>query len=154
MATHEAKSGVYMMQNPTKYVGTKTEGGVSYRSSWEQRMYYYMDHNANVIEWSAETLIIPYIFSLDGKPHKYYPDIVCKISTRNGIKTFVIEIKPEKQTAEPAKPKNRSIERKQRYEQELFVYAKNTDKWKAATDYCKRNGMEFLVLTEKHIFGK
>lgn len=154
MSSHEAKQGVYTLKNPVKYVGIKTDGGVSYRSTWEQRLYYYMDHNANVIEWSAESVIIPYVFSLDGKVHKYYPDVVCKIQTRNGIRKFVIEVKPEKQTMEPSKPQNRSIERKKRYEQELFVYAKNTDKWKAATKFCGDNDMEFVILTEKHIFGK
>jgi len=154
MANYEAKKGVYQLNNPTKYVGPKTEGGVLYRSSWEQRLFYYMDHNQNVIEWSSEHIIIPYLFSLDGKIHKYYPDVVCKISTRNGIKTFIIEVKPEKQTCEPTKPKNRSIDRKKRYEQEMFTYVKNTDKWASAKKFCNDNGYEFMILTEKHIFGK
>ena len=64
---NEARKGVYMLKNPDKYVGPITEGGVLYRSSWEQRVFYYMDHNRNVIEWSSEGLVIPYLFKLDGK---------------------------------------------------------------------------------------
>jgi len=153
MPNYEAKQGILQLKNPHKYTGVKTDGGVLYRSSWEQRLFYYMDHNANVIEWSSETLIIPYLFTLDGKVHKYYPDIVCKMNTRNGIKTFILEVKPEKQTAEPIKPKNRSLDRKARYEKEMFTYVKNTDKWKAANDYCSKNGLEFMLITEKHLFG-
>ena len=145
--------GVYRLKNPSKYTGPLTEGGVLYRSSWEARVFYYMDHNLNVIEWSSEGLVIPYIFALDGKPHRYYPDVVCKINTKDGIKTFIIEIKPKKQTVEPTKPKNRSIDRKKRYESEMFTYIKNKNKWEATEEYCKKNGYEFKLFTEDIIFG-
>lgn len=151
---HESKKGVYMMKNPHKYVGPITEGGVLYRSSWEERMFFYMDHNLNVIEWSSEGVAIPYIFRLDGKVHKYYPDIIAKIKTRDGIKTFVIEVKPAWQTVEPSKPKNRSLSRKERYEKEMYTYIKNVDKWEGAKEYCEKNGYEFEIFTEKEIFGK
>ena len=150
---YEAKKGVYQLDNPGKYIGPLTDGGVLYRSSWEARVWYYMDHNANVIEWASEGLIIPYIFKLDSKVHKYYPDVVCKINTRDGIKTFIIEVKPYKQTIEPSKPKNRSLDRKHRYETELFTYSKNISKWEAAEEYCKKNGYEFKIITEKEIFS-
>ncbi len=151
---YAAKKGVYQLQNPSKYNGPLTEGGVLFRSSWESRVFYYMDHNLNVVEWSSEKLIIPYVFRLDGKAHRYYPDVVAKINTKDGIKTFVIEVKPFRQTCEPTKPKNRSLERKARFEKEMHTYIKNDDKWKAAKDYCERNGYEFKIFTEKEIFGK
>jgi len=147
------KQGIYQLSNPSKYSGPLTDGGVLYRSSWESRVFYYMDHNLNVIEWASEELVIPYIFSLDGKPHRYYPDIVCKVNTKDGIKTFVIEIKPRKQTVEPTKPKNRSLDRKKRYESEMFTYIKNKNKWEAAKQYCEKNGYEFKLFTEDVIFG-
>ncbi len=150
---YAAKQGVYQLQNPSKYNGPLTDGGVLYRSSWESRVFYYMDHNLNVIEWSSEGLVIPYIFALDGKPHRYYPDVVCKINTKDGIKTFIIEIKPKKQTIEPTKPKNRSLSRKKRYETEMFTFIKNTNKWDATEAYCEKNGYEFKLFTEDTIFG-
>lgn len=146
------KQGIYQLDNPSKYNGPLTDGGVLYRSSWESRVFYYMDHNANVIEWSSEALIIPYVFNLDGKVHKYYPDVVAKINTRDGVKVFVIEIKPKKQTVEPQKPKNRSLERKRKYEEALFTYSKNVCKWDAAKKFCENKGYEFKLITEDEIF--
>lgn len=153
-ASNAAKKGVYILKNPTKYVGPITDGGVLYRSSWEERVFYYMDHNLNVIEWSSEGLAIPYLFRLDGKIHKYYPDVVAKINTRDGIKTFVIEVKPLKQTMEPTKPKNRSLSRKEKYDKEMFTYIRNTDKWEEAKKYCDKHGYQFEIFTEREIFGK
>ena len=112
-----------------------------------------MDHNSNVIEWASEPLAVPYLFSLDGKVHRYYPDIICKIQTKHGIKQFMLEIKPAKQTVEPSKPKNRSLKRKKRYENEMFTYIKNKDKWEAAEKFCEEHGYEFKLITEADIFG-
>lgn len=154
----EAKKGIYLLNNPHKYIGTLTKDGtqegVLFRSSWEERMYYYMDHNKNIVEWSAESVIIPFLFTLDGKVHRYYPDIYCKVNTRDGIKKYIFEVKPEWQTVEPQKPKNRSLERKKRFEKEMYTFVKNRDKWNAAEEWCKKNDHEFMVLTEKHIFAK
>ena len=150
---YEAKKGIYRLDNPSKYNGPLTKEGVLYRSTWEARVFYYMDHNSNVIEWSSEGLVIPYIFKLDGKVHKYYPDVVCKVNTNSGIKTYIIEVKPEKQTIEPTKPKNRSLSRKKRYESEMAVYIKNTSKWEATQEFCDKNGYEFKIFTEKVVFG-
>ena len=154
MSKYAAKQGVYTLIFPNKYNGPLTEGGVLYRSSWESRMFYYMDNNVNIVEWSSEALVIPYVFKLDGKVHKYYPDIVCKVNTNNGIKKYIIEIKPEKQTMEPKKPKNRSLSRKKRYESEMFTFIKNSNKWDAAHQYAEKNGYEFKLLTETTIFNK
>ena len=35
------------------------------------------------------------------------------------------------------------------YEQSMYV--KNQAKWQAATEFCKRKGLEFIILTEKHL---
>lgn len=149
-----AKKGMYLLEFPNKYVGkTNDSNEILYRSSWEQRVFYYMDHNKNIIEWSNETIIVPYIFKLDGKVHRYYPDIVCKAKTSKGIKSFMMEIKPKWQTIEPSKPKNRSRDRKVRYEKEMFTYIKNTCKWEAAEEFCKKNNYEFKIITEDEIFN-
>jgi len=35
----------------------------------------------------------------------------------------------------------------------VFTYAKNTAKWKAAEEYCRKKGWKFKILSEKDIFG-
>lgn len=150
---YEPKQGTYILSFPSKYTGEIKDGGVFYRSSWEKRVFTYMDNNKNVIEWSSESLVVPYLFSLDNKVHRYYPDILCKIDTKDGLKSYMIEVKPESQTKEPLKPQNRSLARKQRFEKEMFTYVKNQDKWKAAKEYSSKNGLEFILITEKELFG-
>jgi hypothetical protein len=63
------------------------------------------------------------------------------------IKTYVIEIKPKKQTNKPKPRKN-----KRAYLNECITYETNSCKWKAATDFCKKNGWTFQILTEEDIF--
>jgi len=153
MSKYESKKGYYKLIFPSKYTAkTNNNGEILYRSSWEQRVFYYMDNNKNVIEWSNEALTIPYLYKLDGKIHRYYPDIVCKVSSNEGVKNFILEIKPYKQTVPPNKPKNRSLSRKAKYDREMAVYIKNTCKWEAATEFCKKNGYEFKIITENEIF--
>ena len=153
---NEAKQGSYRLRFPHKYKGPLDENGdVHFRSSWESRLFFYMDHNANFVEWGSESITIPYLFSLDNKVHKYYPDIVCKAQLADGsLQTFILEVKPDSQTKMPSKPKNRSIDRKKRYEQEMYVYVKNQDKWKYTEEYCKKNNYVFLLVTENEIFGR
>ena len=61
------------------------------------------------------------------------------------IKKYIIEIKPNRQTKPPAKPKD-----KQRV---IYVKHMNTQrikaKWEAADEWCKDRGYEFKVFTEK-----
>ena len=152
-ANNKAKKGLYKLDFPNKYVGkTSDNGEVLYRSSWEQRVFYYMDHNKNVIEWSNETVVVPYLFKIDGKVHRYYPDVVCKAKSGEGIVTMMLEVKPKWQTVAPTKPKNRSISRKERYEKDMYTYVKNECKWEAAEAFCAKNGYIFKIITEDDIF--
>ena len=151
---YESKKGYYTLVNPQKYTGKMgSNNEILYRSTWEQRCFYYMDTNKHVIEWSNETLVIPYLLKTDGKVHRYYPDVFCKMQTNDGIKTYIIEIKPYSQTIPPTAPKNRSLKRKQRYEMEVATYVKNTCKWDATIEFAKKNDAEFIILTEKEIYG-
>jgi hypothetical protein len=63
------------------------------------------------------------------------------------LKTYLIEIKPESQTLPPVPPKKKT----KRFIQEVMTYGKNQAKWKAATEYAKDRGWEFMILTEKHL---
>jgi len=147
--TDNYSQGIYEVKNPEKYVGKKKP---FYRSSYEKRLFYYMDNNELVLEWSSESICIPYLFDVDNTNHRYYPDIIAKIKTNSGIVTYVIEIKPFKQTQPPLKPKNNNQKRLTRYNNELFMYIKNTNKWKYAEEYCKKYNYVFKIITENDIF--
>ena len=45
---------------------------------------------------------------IDNRPHRYFPDFYIKVKESTGvIKKYIIEIKPNKQTKPPAKPKDK-----------------------------------------------
>ena len=95
-----AYSGKFQPKNPKKYKGNLSN--IVYRSSWEARCMSYFDKNENVIWWSSEEIIVPYRSPVDGKVHRYYPDFIIKVKQKDGgIKTIMIEIKPEYQKKEP-----------------------------------------------------
>ena len=92
----------YKIENPSKYIGDPTK--IICRSLWERRVCKYLDENINVLRWGSEELIIPYYSPVDKKNHRYYPDFIAEIKDKSGnIKTYVIEVKPKKQT-KPPKP--------------------------------------------------
>jgi hypothetical protein len=66
-----------------------------------------------------------------------------KIRFNNG-KTFLVEIKPKKQTEEP-KRRGRTTPK---YITEVMTYAKNQSKWKAAAALCTDRGWTFSIWTE------
>ena len=63
------------------------------------------------------------------------------------IQTYIVEIKPKKQTISPKPKKN-----KRAYLNECITYETNMCKWKAAEAFCKTNGWIFKILTEDNIF--
>lgn len=108
-----------------------------------------MDSNVNVVRWGSEELSIPYISPKDNKVHKYYPDFIAEVKTKEGnIETFLIEVKPKKQTIEPKRKKTKS------YISESITYKINTSKWEAASKFCQKEGWKFIILTEEHLFPK
>jgi hypothetical protein len=110
----------------------------------------YCDTNENILEYASEELAIPYISPVDGKIHKYFPDVYIKVKEPDGsIKKYLIEIKPYKQTMAPPKPKRQT----KGYIYEVYEYAKNQSKWEAAREYCKDRGWTFRILTENEIYG-
>jgi hypothetical protein len=40
------------------------------------------------------------------------------------------------------------------FERAIQTYIKNTAKWKAAREYAQQNKIEFMIITEEHIFGR
>lgn len=137
-------SGKYPIKNPKKYRGDFKK--IIYRSSWELRFMVYCDKHPAVLEWSSEEIIIPYISPKDNDYHRYYPDFWIKVQTKEGVKEFLIEVKPHAQTLPPKKRK-----KTRRFIAEQLTYEVNQAKWAAAKVYCSKKNMEFKVLTEKHL---
>jgi hypothetical protein len=138
--------GKYQPTNPKKYRGDPTS--IIYRSLWERKFMVYCDNNENILEWGSEELALPYRSPIDNKIHRYFPDFYIKVKESNGsIKKYIIEIKPKKQTIEPIPQKRKT----KGYIYEVYEYAKNQAKWKAAEEFCKDRGYEFKVLTEQDL---
>ena len=127
---------------PEKYAGDPTN--IIMRSSWETMFAAWCDKNPSVIKWSSEETIIPYRCPTDNHIHRYFVDF--KITVNTG-KTYLVEVKPYKQTQLPEYPGKRT----QRYLMESLTFMKNQAKWEAATNYAKDRGWEFKIITEHEL---
>lgn len=143
---HKTYKGRFSPKNPSKYNGDPMN--IIWRSTWELRVMKYLDENANVLEWSSEELVVPYISPVDGMRHRYFPDFVAKMRKPDGgIKTVVIEVKPKAQTKEPKVQSKKT----KRYITEVTTWAVNQAKWQYARDFCENRGWEFAIITEDHL---
>ena len=108
----------------------------------------YCDLNENILEWGSEEIALPYRSPIDNKIHRYYPDFYIKVRENNGrIKKYIIEIKPKKQCVEPKVQKKKT----KSYIYEVYEFARNQAKWKAAREFCADRMWEFKVLTEDEL---
>ena len=135
-----AYKGKYKVKNTSKYDGNPTN--VIFRSLWERQFFRWCESNNEVVKWSSESVVVPYICKTDNKLHRYFTDV--KVKFKNG-KTYLIEIKPEIQTQPPKQQSRKS----KKYLREVMTYVKNTSKWEAAEQYCDKRGWEFKIFTEK-----
>ena len=141
-----AYSGKFSPKNTNKYLGDPTN--IWYRSLWERRVMVHLDENPNVIEWSNEEIVIPYLSPVDGRWHRYFPDFFAKIKSKNGnVESMILEVKPFKQ-AQPPQKKNRVT---RQYINEVATWGINESKWNAALEYCKDRKWHFKVITEKDL---
>ena len=68
----------------------------------------YCDRNDNIIEWGSEEFFIPYFDPTTRKVRRYFPDFIMKVKDNQGrTKTYVVEVKPQKQTIPPKETKNK-----------------------------------------------
>jgi len=132
--------GKFTPRNPQKYVGDHRN--IIYRSSWECRIMDRFDKDPNIISWSSEEIKIPYKSPVDGRWHRYFPDFLVKVNSNKGIKTLLIEVKPEKQSRPPEKKKRVT----KQYINEVVTWGVNQAKWKSAIEYCKDRKWEFIVM--------
>ena len=141
-----AYSGRFIPKNPQKYVGDPNN--IIYRSSWECRVMDWLDRRPDIVSWASEELIIPYISPVDNRKHRYFPDFLVKVKTKEGsMKTILIEVKPKKQT----QPPQQQTRITKRYITEVTTWGVNQAKWKAAEEYCLDRGWEFKIMTEDHL---
>jgi hypothetical protein len=143
-AKNPYKQGTYTPMS-TKYRGKHQP---IYRSGLELTFFRWCDRNDKVLSWGSEAVVVPYLSPKDGKIHRYFVDGVIHLQTNEGIKKYLIEIKPKSQTM-PPKPSNKKKRSTILYEQ--LAWAVNTSKWTSAKKWCDANGYVFSVLTEKDI---
>ena len=138
------KQGIFKPTNENKYKGTHP---IIYRSSYELRFMRWADHNPAIISWGSESIVIPYPNPLTGRVSRYFVDNNITIKAKDGtVKKYLIEIKPSIQTLPPKATRNtKSLMRRQ------AEYIKNRAKWEAATQWSKKKGYEFTIITEKHL---
>lgn len=128
----------YVPVNPEKYAGDPSN--IVMRSSWETKFAIWCDKNPQIVKWSSEETIVPYVSPVDNRVHRYFIDF--KIRTVNG-KTYLVEIKPKSQTLPPQGSK-----KTKKFLAEAQTYMVNQAKWDAATRYAVDRNYEFVVLTE------
>jgi len=134
-----AYSGKFTPKNIKKYRGDWKN--IIYRSMWERHAFNWCDTTSEVLGWSSEEVVIPYVYDIDKKFHRYFMDL--RIDFKGG-KTIIVEIKPKKETVPPINPGRKT----KKYLNEGLTYIKNQNKWEAAKKYADKRGWEFHIWTE------
>ena len=136
----------FIPTNPSKYAGDPTS--IIMRSSWETKFAIWCDKNPAIVKWHSEETVVPYVSPIDNRMHRYFIDFKVKVLDKNGaLKEYLVEIKPFNQTMPPI-PQQRKT---QRFLKEVQTWGVNDAKWKAARNYAKQRGQEFIILTEKEL---
>lgn len=144
--TKNVYSGKFMPTRPEKYRGDVSN--IVYRSGLELRFMKWLDSQTHVLSWSSEEVVIPYVHPKDNRLHRYFMDFQMKVQKKDGsVKTYLIEVKPHRFTQEPVVPKRKS----KRFLTEVIQWAVNQSKWKAAREYAKDRGWDFMLITERDL---
>lgn len=139
------KQGKFTPVNPSKYVGDVNN--IIYRSSWELKFMNMVDTQPAYISWNSEEIVIPYMSPVDNRMHRYFVDFAMVVKTRSGtIKKYLVEVKPDAQTRMPV-----GTRKTKALLEATMTYSINNAKWEAADKWAKKNGMEFIIFTEKHL---
>ena len=140
--------GRFKPKNPAKYKGDPTN--IIYRSSYELKLFRYLDIHHSVQWWQSEEVVIPYRSPITGRVHRYFPDVTLK---RTDGQVILIEVKPKYQTVPPDRSKMATPtgKIKKAYINEVAEWGKNQAKWKAAEEYCADRGWKFQIMTEQEL---
>ena len=111
-------------------VHNSTKAGLcKYRSGWELEYMKFLDSNVQVVSYSYEKVIVPYISNIrSGRIRRYFPDFLIEYS--DGRKVLV-EIKPSNRLNKPI----------------------NVKKLLAAKQWCKEHDVTLEVITEVELRG-
>lgn len=102
----------------------KCELPINYRSGWELAYAKWLDACPSVLSYRYEPYAVGYVSNVrTGKLRKYYPDF--EVTYTDGTKAL-IEVKPKKK----------------------MTLARNVKKFAAAGAFCKKQGIDFRVVTE------
>ena len=138
----------YVLKNPEKYRGDETK--IIYRSSYERRMCQYCDSNPKIISWSSEPLAIRYTSLFDGRQHNYWLDFWFKYDDG---REFIVEVKPNAKLKKPRRPSKKTPKSLENYNKKLKEYLVNYSKFKAASDFARQSGVEFIIIDESFLFS-
>jgi hypothetical protein len=104
----------------------------------------FCDNNPAIQKWASEAISIPYKDPFTGRSTIYVPDFFIQYVDKDGkMNVELIEVKPQNQTVLEKVGKNKNNQ---------LQYAKNIAKWRAATAWCKNQGIKFRVLNEQDLF--
>ena len=148
-----AYKGRFRPKNHAKYKGDPTK--IIYRSLWEFKVFKWVDLHPDVIWWQSEEVVVPYRSPIDGRMHRYFPDVIVHKRDISGKpQTIMIEIKPSAQ-CRPPDPKNKNKTKtgrvSRRYLNEVKTWGVNEAKWKAATEFCEDRRINFKIITEDEL---
>ncbi len=137
--------GKYNVINRSKYKG---HPNIVYRSSWEKKIFYWLDTVPSVKQWGSESVVVQYTTPLDNRVHNYYIDVDFWGIQKGQDKPthFLVEIKPFNQTIPPVKGPRQW---ESTYKEQCRTYIVNVCKWTAAYNYAQRTGKKFIIWTEK-----
>ena len=133
--------GIFTPKNPQKYIG---RGSIRYRSGWELQFMNFLDNHPSIKQWASESISIKYENPIVQKVKSYVPDFFIIYEDAQGNrKGELVEIKPHKET---------TLEAAGRSQKAQIQAVVNQAKWKAAAEFCNRNGIQFRVVTEHEMF--
>lgn len=133
--------GFFKPKNPQKYIGDANN--IVFRSQLELRFMMILDSNPDIIQWASEETHVIYYDPVQRKNRRYFPDFVIK---NNKNQTFMIEIKPFKETQQPILKEGKN---KKSYLNEFKVFTTNQSKWQSAEEFCKDRKWKFQIITER-----
>lgn len=140
------KQGIFPIRHKEKYKGKMP---CIYRSAPEYKLMKWCDVNSKIIEWSSESIVIPYKKPTDNKYHRYFLDFHVVFQNSDGsTQKYLLEYKPKKFTKKPEKSARMS---QKTYNYLCETYMINQAKWKAANDYAKKHNAKFMVISEDSI---
>lgn len=141
--------GKFKPNRPDKYKGDTDS--IFWRSSWELVLMKFLDNTPEVLAWNSEEVQIPYYDPVKGKSRRYFMDFKCWVKTHDGsVKIILIEVKPKSQTRPP---RNTGKKSEKTLLLEKTTWITNQAKWKAAKEYCDKQGWLFKIITEDELFS-